>query len=103
MLRLRDMGLARIRAQDKAGHASAETELRAIGPLLDLGRGHVVPPPAPVVPGDEDRNLWPESRGDDGQDLARGPRTALGDVSRAGGALGRRVGGMLAQRLVRVE
>src|SRR5258705_7773480 len=103
VLGLRTVAVARVRVGHRTRHTTAETELCAIGPLLDLGRGHMVPPAAPVVPRDEDRNLRPESRRDDGLHLARGPLVASGDVARTSGTLGRRVGGMLAQRLVGIE
>src|SRR5256885_9953083 len=47
--------------------------LRIVLPLLDVRRVHVIEPPAPIVPGDEDGRLRPQSAPHDGVDLIDRP------------------------------
>src|SRR5207302_8785572 len=77
MERLGDISLARVRAEHQAPHPAAVAELGAVFPLLDLRGRDVVPPAAPVVPGDEDRDLWLKSRRNQRLDLADGPLPAF--------------------------
>src|SRR6266550_6435479 len=96
MQRFGDVCLARVRAEHEAPHPAAVAELGAVGPLLDRRRGDVVPPTTPVVPGGEDRHLWPQARRNHRLDLADRPLAALAHVALARGSLSRGVGGMLA-------
>src|SRR5256884_6617627 len=62
-----------IRAQDQARDPRSIPELRAVGPFLDQRWLDMVEPAAPVVPGDEDDRVAPQTALDDGIHLVGGP------------------------------
>src|SRR5215469_7619258 len=81
-------------AQHQAGNARAIAERIAVefrvrvrralrvsaAPLFDNWRVDMIEPPAPIVPGDEDRRLVPKPTSDDSVDLIDRPIHAVGDV-----------------------
>src|SRR5947208_2821583 len=62
-----------IRAQDQARDPRSIPELRAVGPFLDQRWLDMVEPAAPVVPGDEDDRVAPQTALDDGIYLVGSP------------------------------
>src|SRR2546423_3076901 len=93
VLRVRDVRSLCVRAQDQACDSRPIGELRPVRPFLDHGRRNVVVPTTPIVPGDEDNGIRPESTLDDGIELLRRPFLAGLD----------RLDRMLAQSLWTVE
>src|SRR5215475_6681039 len=61
MQRLRNITASCIRSKHQARHTRAVTELSSVGPLLDIGWRHMVIPPAPVIPSNEDYRLVPQT------------------------------------------
>src|SRR5438477_270864 len=100
MQRLGDVALACVGTDHQAADSTAVSKLRAVGPLFYPRWSDVTPPTAPVVPGDEDRNVRPQSGRDDRLHLAHSPLAAFADVAGTRRPLRRGVRRMFAQHIV---
>src|SRR6516162_11832064 len=101
---LRDIPGFGIGTQHQTPDPGSIAELCTVGPFLHLRRINVGVPPTPVIPGNEDRYLRPQTALNYGVHLADGPRHTVGDISHwRVRALVLRVGWMLAQSVRRVD
>ena len=78
---LRDIPGFGIGTQDQTADATAITELGTVSPFFHFWRINVIIPAAPIIPGDEDRRLRPQTALNYGVHLADGPLHAVGDIS----------------------
>src|SRR5207302_11387615 len=103
MQRLGDVALACVGTDHQAADSTAVSKLRAVGPLFYPRWSDVIPPTAPIVPCDEDRNVRPQSGRDDRLDLAHSPLAAFADVAGTRSRLRRGLRRLLVHRIVRVD
>src|SRR5260370_39730639 len=55
-------------------------DFRPVRPFFSFWRSNVIVPAAPIIPGDEDRGLRPQTALDDSVHLAHAPLHTVGDV-----------------------
>src|SRR5437879_13461109 len=103
MQRLGDVALACVGTDHQAADSTAVSKLRAVGPLFYPRWSDVIPPTAPVVPGDEDRNVRPQSGRADRRHLAHSPLAAFADAAGTRRPLRRGVRRLFAHHIVCVE